>query len=35
MSKMGGDELVMTIDKVKAEFVSPLHNGAEVELYWK
>lgn len=35
MSKMGGDELVMTIDKAKAEFVSPLHNGAEVELYWK
>ena len=34
MSKMGGDSLIMTVDGVKAEFVTPLYPGAQTELRW-
>ena len=35
MSTMGGNELVMTVDGIKAEFITPIYNGAEISLYWK
>lgn len=35
MSKLGGDELIMTIDGMKAEFISPIYEGAEITLFWK
>ena len=35
MSTMGGDELIMTADGVKADFITPIHDGSEISLYWK
>lgn len=35
MSTMGGNELLMTVDGIKAEFITPIYNGAEISLYWK
>lgn len=35
ISKMGGDELIMTVDGLTAEFITPIHGGAEISLYWK
>ena len=35
LTTVRGSELIMTIDGVKADHFSPLHNGAVIELYWK
>lgn len=34
-SSRHGEEVVMTLDGEKAEFMTPVHEGATVELYWK
>ena len=35
MSKMGGSALVMLVDGEKAEFTTPLYDGAVISLYWQ
>ncbi len=35
MSKMGGDDLILTLDGRKAEFSTPVSEGAELAIYWK
>ena len=35
LTTVRGSELIMTIDGLKADHFSPLHNGAVIELYWK
>ncbi len=35
VSKMGGEELVMTINGNKAEFVDAVGNGDIIEIYWR
>lgn len=35
MSTMGGDELIMIADGIKADFITPIHDGSEISLYWK
>lgn len=35
ITKMGGEELVTTVNGAKVDFTAPLHNGDRVELYWR
>lgn len=35
MSTMGGDELIMTVNDEKADFITPIFEGSSISLYWK